>query len=258
VKKLRVVALVAVVVLALTTPVSAQSDFEFAFQNTLNSVTGPLRQMGQNLCANSLGTGNGMEASWCYGAVINPMTGRVEGFNPNSVAGQQARRYASNGYSHRRPSVGRQILGSLLGRNQYPYGYNGYGAYGLTIVRDDTETPGKCVERTTKAFKKAKVVVDPALIIAGCTGSNVPAPSTQPMEQEIEQTSYQTLPNQAVPQGNYPKGIFKDLRKGVLCNNTDAAVTILIDGTPVGQLGAGKQVSLASLPNGKLEFQRIN
>lgn len=256
-KKHAFVALVAFVLLALAIPATAQyTDFDYAFQNTLNAVTSPIRLMGQNLCANSRGTGSGMEASWCHGVVVNPMTGHVEGFNPSSVAGQQARGYGYNNYGHdgRRPSLGRRILNTVLRPNQY--GYNGYGAYGVTVVRNDRETPGKCVERATKAFKKAKVAFDPALVMAGCTGSNVPAPPPQSTEQQgMERTSQQAPP---VPQSNFPKGVFKDHRKGMLCNNSDSAVAILIDGTVVGQLGAGQQVALASLPAGKIEFQRIN
>ncbi len=268
-KKHAFVALVAFVLLALTTPVSAQSDFDIAYQGTQNSVIGPLMQMNRNLCVLNQGTGGGMEASYCHGLVLNPMTGRVEGFNPNSVAGQYARVYGYNNSGHdgRQPSVGRQIINSLLRPNpypnQYPYGYGGYGAYGVTIVRNDNETPGKCIERATKALKKTKAVFDRALttlIMAGCTGSNVPPPPQSP-EQEMKQESQPTLTswqNQSVPQSNFPRGIFKDTSRGLLCNNTDRAVAILIDGTIVGQLGAGLQAPLASIPSGKLEFQRIN
>lgn len=106
-----------VVFLALAVPASARnryhsrfgssSELDIAQQNMRNTFMSPINQLAQNLCENHRGTGDAMEASWCYGQVSDGY-GRVVGYNPNSVAGQSRRSLRRDsqfriGRAHRSP-----------------------------------------------------------------------------------------------------------------------------------------------------------
>jgi len=103
-KKFLLSALAILLALAVAVPATAQnyrsrshrrsrsSEFERGINRIGDVVTAPIRVLGQRLCDNHRGSGDAMEASWCYGEVYDS-AGRFSGYNPNSVHGQMRRGY---------------------------------------------------------------------------------------------------------------------------------------------------------------------
>ena len=169
-KKLYFVAMVAITLLALTTPVSAQIP-QRMLDNLQYSVTGPL----------------------------------IDGYN--------------RGFGRYNPIIGYNRYG-YGNRYGYNYGY-GYGGRGLTIIGggNDIETPGKCVERMTKAFKKNKMVINSTAILAACS-NNVPPPppeDTSSLETRVafEEQSSSQPPVQVVTTRRQPERTYGTLPQGI-------------------------------------------
>ncbi len=287
-KRLIVMAVLAVVLATLTTPVSAD-EFARAYQNVFDTVNQPIRQMGQNLC-DSAEPGSVQWESWCRGRVVNPTTGRVEGFNPNSVAGQRARGfradelqrtryYSERGgyagyYTGHRPNRLRRFLHSVFGpeRGYYGYGYPGYGwdPYPYGTRPYDEETSGKCFEKVAKAAKKQKVSITAAEIAAFCNGQPLPE---QPSESRVSESHVVPAPvpppapetapvPQATAQPNpAPASVY--VQGDQLCNNTGETIAVYVDDVRVGNLKAGTVASISRLrslarkPTGKVSYYPI-
>jgi len=223
----------AIVVLALSAPVSAQNYLPGAMQNLFDAINTPSQMALYNLCEKYRGTGSREEMSYCYG-----------------------NRFGAGGYRGNRFRLGQ-------------YGTRPYG-YGNGFERIENETPGKCVERTTKAFRKSKTDVDPALVLAACMGMPPPPPEREPYRDTEMRSSYEApqQPAQRVPEhassnrppvrtfGVLPSGVFSDSEN--LYNGSLFAISVHVNGQLIGQLASKQLVSLTSLPTGTINVFLVN
>ncbi len=269
-----------VAVLVLAAPVAAQSEFESALQGTFNAARVGVDGMARNMCANHRGTGDLVEASWCYGLVVSPSSHRVTGYNPNSVFGPGSRfarigdfyrnPYERGGYAGYGPDfdVNARTLGTIVGGGagaaltEHRRGWQKAGAIVAGAIlgnivgkkldersaeRITGEKPSDCVKRTMKEFDKRKASVSTEQVIALCGGG--PAPD---MAQRTPQSDATPAPSAT----QAPATVHQ--KDGYLCNNTEVAVIIYVNGSAVGQLAPGRKVSVADLPTGELTFINKN
>ncbi len=273
-KKLSAVAaFVAVLVLMSATPVAAQYEFERALQGTFNAARAGTDALARNMCENHRGTGDSVEASWCFGVVIDPSTGRIRTYNPNAVYGPGSRHYRIGDY-YRSPmyqqgygrgpevNVNARTLGTIVGGGagaaltEHRRGWQKAGAIVAGAIAgniigkklDDRgrervmgEKPSDCVKRTLKEFEKRKASVNTEQVIALCGGG--PSP-------EISNESPEPIGTPDVDLSE-SKILFVD---GFLCNNSEADITVTVDGIPRGVLKAHRKVPLANLGNGTISW----
>jgi hypothetical protein len=127
------------------------------------------------------------------------------------------------------------------------------------------EEASKCFERTVKAAKKQGVPVDPAQAMAFCSGQPLQQPAPDPMSERaagnIEQDN--TIMPMPAQEGFTPapaptatphqfRGAFRE--NGILCNDSDRPLNVLINGRVVGTLAPGSYVTLSRLPAGQLSY----
>ncbi len=273
-----VTAFVAVLVLALATPVAAQYELQRALQGTFDAAHAGTDALARNMCADHQHTGDLTEASWCYGLVVSPSTHRVTGYNTNAVYGPGSRYlrigdYYQNPYDRRGygPDVdmSARTMGTIVGGGagaaltEHRSGWQKAGAIvagaivGNVVGKklDDRgrervmgEKPSDCVKRTLKEFAKRKTPASAEQVIALCGG---PAP-TSDMTQSQPKSDASSAPSAT----QAPATVHQ--KDGYLCNGTEVAVIIYVNGSVVGQLAPGRKVSIADLPTGELTFVNKN
>jgi uncharacterized protein YcfJ len=282
-RKLIVALAMLAVVVALASPVSAQDAFQAQVANVFETVNTPVRVMGQIHCDNAA-PGSPEWLSWCQG-IETDHYGRPTGYNPNSVRGQRARGYHAdelrrNRYWRERYNYGGGYYGG------YPVGYGGYGGYGYG---PDIQLNGRNIgavlggigggiatRNSRSGWVKAGGIVGGA-VLGGILGNQVdrrnerrdevrfertyrseaPAPVEPPAERETVQEQ-QTAPSptrQTVEEAGRTDTVYSD--GGWLCNDTQTAIVVLVDGKPVGKLAAGQMVELSTLPSGKVTYKKL-
>ncbi len=275
-KKLSAVAaFVAVLVLMSATPVAAQYEFERALQGTFNAARAGTDALARNMCENHRGTGDSVEASWCFGVVIDPSTGRIRSYNPNAVYGPGSRHYRIGDY-YRSPmyqqgygrgpevDVNARTLGTIVGGGagaaltEHSSGWKKAGAIVGGAIAGNIigkkldsrgrepvtgEKPSDCVKRTLKEFDKRKTPASAEQIIALCGGGPMPSP-------EVAQESPEPIGTPDVDLSG-PEILFVD---GFLCNNSESDITVKVEGTPRGVLKAHRKVPLSNLAGGTITW----
>lgn len=272
-----VAAFVAVLVLMSATPVAAQYELQRALQGTFDAAHAGTDALARNMCADHQHTGDLTEASWCYGLVVSPSTHRVTGYNTNSVYGPGSRYlrigdYYQNPYERRGygPDVdmSARTMGTIVGGGagaaltEHRSGWQKAGAIVAGAIvgnvvgkklddrgreRVKSEKPSDCVKRTLKEFDKRKTPASAEQVIALCGGG--PAP-------DVAQPTPQSDATPAPSATQAPATVHQ--KDGYLCNNTEVAVIIYVNGSAVGQLAPGRKVSVADLPTGELTFINKN
>lgn len=266
-----VTAFVAVLVLALATPVAAQYELQRALQGTFDAAHAGTNALARNMCADHQHTGDLTEASWCYGLVVSPSTHRVTGYNTNAVYGPGSRYlrigdYYQNPYDRRGygpdVDISARTMGTIVGGGagaaltEHRSGWQKAGAIVAGAIlgnvvgkkldsrgreRVTGEKPSDCVKRTMKEFDKRKTSVSAEQVIALCGGGTAP---------EMTQESPEPIGTPNVDLSG-PEILFID---GFLCNNSESDITVKVDGTPRGVLKAHRKVPLSNLAGGTITW----
>ncbi|MCC6404994.1 MAG: hypothetical protein IT405_01230 [Candidatus Yanofskybacteria bacterium] len=251
-----IAALLAVVALIIFAPTAKAQGRQFdrsslgaVLNRTMDLGTDSLGLLGRRYCENHRGTGDQVEASWCYGDVYDN-NGRYEGYNPMSVRGQRRTemlRWASNrdyavprgrynGYDRRYDGRGL----SHRDRNTIIGVAAGVGV--LYAVKEFVIDPRNEKKREAMAETRHQEVL--AALRAREAQINGDEGSEADAQEEIPQTQAPT---------KTPRTVFK--KNGLICNNTNQAVVIVVDGDDVHTLSPGKAIRVADLPQGKVEWR---
>lgn len=279
--KRMIVAVLALVVLVLAVPVSAQSPAQDAINNVYETVNMPIRMMGQQNCDIS-SPGSPEWLSWCRG-VRTDNYGRFTGYNPNSVAGQRARGYRADDLRRSRFYREHYGYGAYPAFGGYyggmPYGY-GYGPdielNGRNIGAVLGGIGGGIATRNSRSgWVKAGGIVGGA-VLGGILGNQVDRRGDrreaerydrysqyerrdreeERAEEETPEPTSQPAPSRTTIQAEKPTGTVY-VSGGWLCNDTQNAIVVHVDGRPVGRLASGQMVEVTSLPQGKLGFKTL-
>lgn len=188
-KRMIVVMAVLAVVLAALAPSVSADEFQNAMQNVFDTANAPVRGMAENFCDAHRGTGDAMEASWCYGYVLDSR-GRVTGYNPNSVRGLARRGFRVGDMYRSRYS---QQYGSPYGYGYGGYGYDPYG-YGPSLSGRTTGAivggvAGALVTRNSNSTLARVGGIVGGAVLGGVIGNKLENRNDRPRDSRSEDVS---------------------------------------------------------------------
>lgn len=125
------------------------------------------------------------------------------------------------------------------------------------------EEPSKCFERVLKAAKKTGTPVDPTKVMAMCSGQPLQQPEPERMSERASGNVEEDVPPTpaAMTEGftpaqtatpHPPRGAYRE--NGLLLNDSDCLLYVLINGVEVGTVIPHRFVTIAKLPPGQLSY----
>ncbi len=175
------------VVLVSAVPASAQwgDPYWSQIDNVRRSMTDvPTGMMADAICRNHAGTGDSVEASWCYGQKYGP-DGRFEGLNPQAVVYNP---YARRG---RYPMPYGGGYGYGYGMDPYYQGYGQMGGTGTTLGMILGGVAGGTLLRHKSPGAQAAGVLGGA-IIGGIVGNKIDERNNRRRMERMQQAEART------------------------------------------------------------------